>query len=136
MASVDDWKDKSIPTTFQQNTASADPAFVKSFDKFTLDNPHPGWDKDPNILNHYGHTEYPKMLYPHGKDSAGTVVNNKDEENELLGTPAALKDDGPTVWEYVTAGYKASNYPPKGYASQSTEEEIKKAVDKENGQGW
>jgi hypothetical protein len=41
-----------------------------------------------------------------------------------------LKQDGPTVAEYVAAGYPASQYPPKGYASRSTPEEIA-AVDAE-----
>ncbi len=35
-----------------------------------------------------------------------------------------LRQDGPTVAEYVAEGYKASNYPPQGYASRSTQEEI------------
>ncbi|OYY60772.1 MAG: hypothetical protein B7Y61_23070 [Rhizobiales bacterium 35-66-30] len=39
-----------------------------------------------------------------------------------------LRHDGPTVAEYVAAGYLASNYPPLGYASRSTEEEIAAAV--------
>ncbi|RUU29759.1 hypothetical protein [Mesorhizobium sp. M6A.T.Ce.TU.016.01.1.1] len=40
----------------------------------------------------------------------------------------ALRDDGPTIAEYVAAGYPASNYPPEGYASRSTPEEIADAV--------
>lgn len=40
----------------------------------------------------------------------------------------ALRDDGPTVAEYVAAGYLASNYPPEGYAARSTPEEIETAV--------
>jgi len=44
----------------------------------------------------------------------------------------ALRQDGPTVAEYVAAGYKASNYPPHGYASRSTSEEIAAAVASEN----
>jgi len=39
-----------------------------------------------------------------------------------------LRTDGPTVSEYVAAGYKASNYPPKGYAPRSTPEEIEEAL--------
>lgn len=39
-----------------------------------------------------------------------------------------LKQDGPTVEDYVKAGYSAKNYPPAGYASKSTEEEIAAAV--------
>ena len=47
------------------------------------------------------------------------------------GAPApqtALRDDGPTVQEFVEAGYLAVNYPPTGYASKSTPEEIAAAV--------
>ncbi|TIM07606.1 hypothetical protein [Mesorhizobium sp.] len=40
----------------------------------------------------------------------------------------ALRDDGPTIAEYMAAGYPASNYPPEGYASRSTPEEIAEAV--------
>ncbi|KPY33139.1 HeH/LEM domain-containing protein [Pseudomonas syringae] len=39
-----------------------------------------------------------------------------------------LRTDGPTVSEYVAAGYKASNYPPKGYESRSSAEEIAEAL--------
>lgn len=35
-----------------------------------------------------------------------------------------LRLDGPTVAEYVTAGYPPANYPPTGYAARSTPEEI------------
>lgn len=31
----------------------------------------------------------------------------------------ALRDDGPTLEEYVAAGYKAENYPPQGYAARA-----------------
>lgn len=43
----------------------------------------------------------------------------------------ALRDDGPTVAEFVKAGYLASNYPPEGYAARSTPEEIAVAIDAE-----
>lgn len=42
--------------------------------------------------------------------------------------PATLRDDGPTIAEFVAAGYPAANYPPRGYASKSSEEEIAAAV--------
>ncbi|MEM5429390.1 hypothetical protein [Cupriavidus oxalaticus] len=44
------------------------------------------------------------------------------------GEAPELRTDGPTVAEYVTAGYRAENYPPQGYASRSTDEEIKAAI--------
>ncbi len=40
----------------------------------------------------------------------------------------ALREDGPTVAEFVARGYLASNYPPEGYASRSSDEEIAEAV--------
>lgn len=40
-----------------------------------------------------------------------------------------LRQDGPTVAEFVEAGYLAKNYPPTGYASKSTKEEIAAAID-------
>ncbi|EHK56908.1 hypothetical protein [Allomesorhizobium alhagi] len=43
-----------------------------------------------------------------------------------------LRDDGPTIAEYVAAGYPASKYPPEGYASRSTPEEIEAAVTAED----
>ncbi|MEA3534277.1 hypothetical protein [Rhizobium sp. CC-YZS058] len=39
-----------------------------------------------------------------------------------------LRLDGPTVAEFVARGYKASAYPPSGYAARSTPEEIATAV--------
>lgn len=42
--------------------------------------------------------------------------------------PTGPREDGPTVVEFVAAGYKASNYPPEGYASRSTGEEIAEAL--------
>ncbi|MBN8960569.1 MAG: hypothetical protein J0H71_05510 [Rhizobiales bacterium] len=41
---------------------------------------------------------------------------------------------GPTVGEWVAAGYKASAYPPRGYAQRSSQEEIEAAVAAENAQ--
>lgn len=32
---------------------------------------------------------------------------------------AKLRDDGPTLEEYVRAGYKAENYPPRGYKART-----------------
>lgn len=40
-----------------------------------------------------------------------------------------LKLDGPTIAEFVAAGYPALSYPPEGYASRSSQEEIDAAID-------
>ncbi|KQS86945.1 hypothetical protein [Rhizobium sp. Leaf383] len=44
------------------------------------------------------------------------------------GDEIALRSDGPTISEYVSAGYSPVNYPPSGYASRSTPEEISAAI--------
>jgi hypothetical protein len=46
-----------------------------------------------------------------------------------------LRKDGPTVSEFVEAGYLATNYPPFGYASRSTDYEIAKAIADQAGGG-
>lgn len=38
------------------------------------------------------------------------------------------REDGPTVAEWVEAGYLAVNYPPEGYVSRSSQEEIDAAI--------
>ena len=40
-----------------------------------------------------------------------------------------LKLDGPTIAEFVAAGYLAVNYPPEGYASRSSQEEIDAVIE-------
>lgn len=102
----------------------------RSFNKHSLENPHPGYGKDPNIINEYGHSIYPKWVYPAGKDQPGLIVNNAEEENVALGK-VELKEDGPTIAEFMAAGYKASQYPPKGYASKSSDEEVNAEIEKE-----
>jgi hypothetical protein len=42
-----------------------------------------------------------------------------------------LRDDGPTVDEFVAAGYQARNYPPQGYASRSSDDEVKAATEQQ-----
>ena len=41
---------------------------------------------------------------------------------------SGLKLDGPTIAEFVEAGYLAINYPPVGYESRSTQDEIERAI--------
>ncbi|MFJ4457710.1 HeH/LEM domain-containing protein [Pseudomonas sp. NPDC089392] len=42
-----------------------------------------------------------------------------------------LREDGPTVAEWVEAGYLAANYPPDGYVSRSSQEEIDAAIEQQ-----
>lgn len=44
-----------------------------------------------------------------------------------------LRLDGPTIAQWVAEGYKASAYPPAGYASASSQAEIDKAIEAEGG---
>jgi hypothetical protein len=95
---------------------------------YSLENPHPGYGKDPNILNELGHSTYPKMVYPQGNMYPGKLVNNIEEEKTAMGIKEELKDNGPTLEEYMKHGYKASTYPPAGYVSKSSKEEIDAAI--------
>lgn len=95
----------------------------KSFSEYDVANPHPGYGKDPNILNCFGHTKYP--MWVHSKiENKRVIVNNPMEEAQHTEEAAELKQDGPTIQEYVAAGLKAEDYPPKGYAAKSTKEEV------------
>ncbi|MNJ28999.1 HeH/LEM domain protein [compost metagenome] len=44
-----------------------------------------------------------------------------------------LREDGPTVSQWLEAGYLAVNYPPEGYASRSSQEEVDAAILLEKG---
>lgn len=130
-----DMSDKITPQI--DPVAAMQPQFVKDFAKYSVSNPHPGFGKDPNILNEFGHTKYPMMVYPHGKDHDGVIVNNPDEEAKALGKePEALNPNGPTIQEYVEKGYPPDTYPPKGCAKKSSDEEIKAAIAAHNNKGW
>lgn len=61
-------------------------------------------------------------------------INREDYNPEIHEIPKIegaeeLRTDGPTIEEFLTAGYLAENYPPQGYAARSTPEEIKAAID-------
>lgn len=55
-------------------------------------------------------------------------TDRKDDEPPKAPETPKLKQDGPTVEEWVIAGYDAEHYPPHGYASKSSAEEIAAAV--------
>lgn len=42
--------------------------------EYGVGNPHPHYGKDPNIINEFGHTEYPK--YVHKFDDKGAIIKN------------------------------------------------------------
>lgn len=45
-----------------------------------------------------------------------------------------LRTDGPTIAEFVEAGYLATNYPPQGFSSRSSQEEIDLAIKEQKDQ--
>lgn len=49
-------------------------------------------------------------------DSPSAPADGPNEDVE----PVALREDGPTVEEFVTSGYPAHAYPPLGYAEKSS----------------
>lgn len=56
----------------------------KEVGKYSVSHPHPGFGKDPNILNELGHTKYP--MWVDSKISGGrVVVNNAMEEAQHTG---------------------------------------------------
>jgi len=65
--------------------AAQDPKFVKAAPIYNVSNPHPKYGKDPNILNEFGHTAYPKMIYPNGTDNAGVIATSAEHEASLMG---------------------------------------------------
>ena len=131
----DSMEDKHVPPSPQQAIAALHPQFVKNFEVYGVANPHPGYGKDPNILNVFGHTKYPMWVTKAGTDER-VIVNNEEEELAALGKAPELKQDGPTISEYVAAGYDPNGYPPKGYASKSSDDEVKAAIAKHNKAAW
>jgi len=77
-----DWSDKSINQP--DVVAAQDAKFVKyPAGKYDLSNPHPGYGIDPNILNQYGHTAYPKWI--DDADGNRRIVKSAKEEQEATG---------------------------------------------------
>lgn len=52
----------------------------------------------------------------------------EDDAKEAEEKETDLKPGGPTIAEFIKAGYDPKGYPPKGYAAVSTPEEIAKAI--------
>lgn len=69
------------------------------------------------------------------KTSAPSVPEASGEKAGWNVPGEELRKDGPTVAEFVEAGYRASNYPPFGYASRSTDDEIANAIAEQAGGG-
>ncbi|KOX49881.1 hypothetical protein ADL19_19670 [Streptomyces purpurogeneiscleroticus] len=119
-------------TTFHNTRVQNDKGgLVETGDTFETDVMHA---KDLQRLGHAdpvdgsldGREDAP--LEPHHQVSERALVADRAKR----GSGAARRDrdrtDGPTVEEYVASGYRAENYPPEGYVSRSTPEEIAAAV--------
>lgn len=57
------------------------------------------------------------------------------EADPSKGGEGDLREDGPTISEFVDAGYPATGYPPAGYISRSTPEEIAAAIEAQQKDG-
>ena len=58
---------------------------------WSVENLHPGYGKDPNILNEFGHTKYPMFV---GK----VIVNNEEEEKAARGEPSVPAAPAANLW--------------------------------------
>lgn len=83
---------KDLEVDFVARTGDSRPV---SFQKWDVSNPHPGYGKDPNILNEYGHTKYPMWV-------GNVIVNNEDEEkaarSETAKAPAETAKPAASGW--------------------------------------
>ena len=70
-----EWSDKNIDVLEIYS-----PTHNKSFGQYSLSNPHPGYGKDPNILDELGRTEYPKKIFSKVENKRVTVNNPTEEE--------------------------------------------------------
>jgi hypothetical protein len=57
---------------------------------YTVENPHPGFGKDPNIINEYGHSEYPMWVDKPDGSKDRVIVNSKAEYEELMKPKASV----------------------------------------------
>jgi hypothetical protein len=70
---------KDLEVSFIDRTGNSRPLY---FNKYDVSNPHPGFGKDPNILNEFGHTKYPMWV-------GDKIANNEEEEKALRNPPSA-----------------------------------------------
>ena len=57
-----------------------------------VSNPHPAFGKDPNIINEYGHTHYPKWV--ENEKGECVIVQDAKEEQELTGKKPKVPKGG------------------------------------------
>ncbi|AMR77675.1 hypothetical protein [Cupriavidus nantongensis] len=63
-----------------------------------------------------------------GVQVVDAVFKPEGYENPPLRNAEGLWADGPTIAEFIAAGYPPTEYPPHGYAPRSTAEEIASAI--------
>jgi hypothetical protein len=63
-----------------------------------------------------------------GLQIVDAIFKPEGYENPPQLNAEGLRTNGPTIAEFVAAGYPAAEYPPHGYAPRSTAEEIASAV--------
>ena len=53
---------------------------------YTKENLHPGYGKDPNIMNEYGHTKYPMYVHEYENNVIlkSILVNDEKHHKELF----------------------------------------------------
>ena len=78
---------KDLDVDFVHRTGDSRP---KTFQEYDVSNPHPGFGKDPNILNEYGHTKYPMWVN-------GKIAHNEEEEKAIKGEVSVPASPAP-VW--------------------------------------
>ena len=79
-----------LEVDFVDRIGDSQPKYVN---QYGVANPHPGFGKDPNILNEYGHSKYPKMVYPDGPGTVGKVAQSEVEEAALMGKAVEPKKE-------------------------------------------
>ncbi|WP_439392331.1 hypothetical protein ACRQ5Q_22305 [Bradyrhizobium sp. PMVTL-01] len=103
---------------------------------------------DVNIADHLGQREklvdeplYVEISEEHNQaldEAEAKAAEQADAHAEACAArdaeqAKAAEDDkvplGPTIEEFVAAGYRAENYPPVGYAARSTPDEVQKAIE-------
>lgn len=82
-----DWQDKRAPVLEigdQKTFNKLDQTL--GVGQYSVSNPHPGFGKDPNIINELGHTKYP-MWITSKLTGAKVLVNNSQEEAQHTQEP-------------------------------------------------
>ncbi len=60
-----------------------------TFSQWSVENPHPGFGKDPNILNELGHTVYPKWI-DSKREGKRVIVESAMEEAQHMEINASV----------------------------------------------